>query len=76
MTLTMDASPAAPSCAPAPSAAAEKVLVGLIGSGIGLSLTPAMHEQEARVSRVHVGSTVREVVLPVVKRGVGGPAGG
>ena len=48
MTLTMDASPAAPSCAPAPSAAAEKVLVGLIGSGIGLSLTPAMHEQEAR----------------------------
>lgn len=33
---------------PAPAQAGRKVLVGLIGAGIQRSLTPAMHEQEAR----------------------------
>ena len=30
------------------AAAPEKVLIGLIGSGIGLSMSPALHEDEAR----------------------------
>ncbi|MFM2054480.1 MAG: hypothetical protein RL456_2517 [Pseudomonadota bacterium] len=41
----------APACAPAAPAAAapeKKVLLGLIGSGIQRSLTPAMQEEEAR----------------------------
>lgn len=50
MTITSAASPAA-----AAAGAPDKMLLGLIGSGIGLSMTPAMQEQEARAQglRLH-----------------------
>lgn len=44
-----------------------KLLIGLIGSGIGRSLTPAMHEEEAR----HHGLTVYDQLIDLEREQLG-----
>lgn len=52
--------------ADAPSSA-SRLLIGLIGAGIGRSLTPAMHEEEAR----HHGLTLYDQVIDLARAQVG-----
>ncbi|HSV55433.1 MAG TPA: shikimate dehydrogenase [Burkholderiaceae bacterium] len=50
-----------------PAPAAPKVLIGLIGAGIQKSLSPAMHEEEAR----HHGLRLHYQLMDLDTRGVG-----
>jgi shikimate dehydrogenase len=45
----------------------SKLLIGLIGSGIGRSLTPAMHEEEAR----HHGLTIHDQIIDIEREPLG-----
>lgn len=53
-----------------PDAAARKLLVGLIGAGIQRSLTPAMHEEEARAQ----GLRLHYQLIDLDLRGLGAEA--
>ncbi|WP_020656416.1 shikimate dehydrogenase [Massilia niastensis] len=50
--------------AEAPVATARKLLVGLIGRGIGHSLSPAMHEQEARAHGIRLHYQLIDLAEP------------
>jgi shikimate dehydrogenase len=67
MSLAEIESPSPVAAGPSNTTAPDKLLVGLIGAGIGRSLTPALHEEEARAQ----GLRLHYQLIDLDRRGLG-----